>query len=97
MSWSLSEPEKWDSKRIQGVSEVTDWDDTVQAFEGRFVPLASWYDFETHGVRELEDLKQLFYFAHVTGRRSFSDGAAENETAKILKREAVAARGRWES
>lgn len=56
------------------------------------MPLASWYDFETHCVRELEDLKQLFYFAHVTGRRSFSDGAAENETAKILKREAVAAR-----
>lgn len=38
-------PEKWDSKRIQGVSEIIDWDGIVQAFEkavlgkkARFVP-----------------------------------------------------------
>jgi hypothetical protein len=29
----------------------------------------------------------------VTGGRSFSDGATENETTKILKREAVTAKG----
>jgi hypothetical protein len=31
--------------------------------EAGFVPLASWDDFEAYGVRELEDLKQLFHFA----------------------------------
>jgi hypothetical protein len=46
----------------------------------------------THGARELEGLKQLFHFAHATGGRSFSDGATENETAKILKRETVTAK-----
>ena len=97
-------PEKWDGKRIQGVSEIIDWDGIVQAFEkavpgtkARFVPLASWDDFETYGARELEDLKQLFHFAHVTGGRSFSDGATENETAKTLKREAVMAKGDGEN
>jgi hypothetical protein len=92
-------PEKWDGKRIQGVSEIIDWDGIVQAFEkavpgkkARFVPLASWDDFETYGSRELEDLKQLFHFAHVAGGRSFSDGATENETAKVLKKEAVTAK-----
>jgi hypothetical protein len=88
-------PGKWDRKRIQGVSDIIDWDGIVQAFEkavlgnkARLVPLAGRDNFEIYGVRELEDLKQPFHFVHVTGGRSFSDGATENETAKILKREA---------
>jgi hypothetical protein len=95
----FQDPGKWDGKRIQGVSEIIDWGLMVQAFEkavpgkkAKFVPLASWEDFQTYGDRELEDLKQLFHFAHVTGGRSFDEGATESETAKRLKRDAVMAK-----
>jgi hypothetical protein len=94
------DPLKWDGKSVEGVSEIIDWDLIVHAFEkavpgrkARFVPLASWEDFQTHEDRELEDLKQLFHYAHVTCGRSSYEGSAENETAKRLKRDAVTAKG----
>jgi hypothetical protein len=71
---------------------ITGFEKVVSGKKARFVPLVSWDDFETYETGALQDLKQLFNFAHVTRRRSFADGATENETAKILKRNAVMAK-----
>jgi hypothetical protein len=89
----------WDAKRAQGVSGIIDLECIVQAFgktvsgkKGRFLPLVSWQAFEADGNKALEALKELFHCAHVTQGRFFADDATEDETAKVLKRNAVTAK-----
>lgn len=67
----------------------------VTGKKSRYVPvLPSWEAFETHGVPELEDVKNMFGFTQLTGGRYFGASRTESATAAILKKEAAAARGK---
>ncbi|CAI6337070.1 unnamed protein product [Periconia digitata] len=95
------EPEVWNGKVVQGVSDVRSWTDAVKAFEGVTGRKAIYQDypleeFETYGVYALENAKSMFRFWQESGGLYFGKDLTENETAKDLKRKAWRAQGRVE-
>ncbi|KAL9611184.1 MAG: hypothetical protein Q9167_004169 [Letrouitia subvulpina] len=97
----LLDPDRWNNKIIHGVSEILSCDKMATAFQevtgkkSRYVPvLPSWEAFDTHGVPELEDIKNMFGFTQLTGGHYFGPCRTESATATILKKEAALARGK---
>ncbi|EON68708.1 hypothetical protein W97_07966 [Coniosporium apollinis CBS 100218] len=87
-------PEKWNGEVVQGVSEPMSFEDMAKTFEkvtgkkSRFNALASWEDFEGHGIKPLENIRIMFHFTQMTGGRYFG---APNDTSAAGKLKAAAA------
>ncbi|KAF2821447.1 NAD(P)-binding protein [Ophiobolus disseminans] len=92
------EPEKWDGRLVQAVSDIKSFDKVVASFEqatgkkARFEEVVKWQDLEVYGVRALETVKLMFGFCQQSGGRYFGD-KTEAETAQELKKRAVEACG----
>ncbi|KAF7716746.1 NmrA-like family domain-containing oxidoreductase [Penicillium ucsense] len=94
------DPGRWSHKVIPGCSDICSFEDLVSTFEkisgrkSRFQPLPSWEDFNTHGIRELDDTKAMFGFTQNNEGRYFGPDPSENETAGQLKQITASALGR---
>ncbi|KFY64058.1 hypothetical protein V496_03491 [Pseudogymnoascus sp. VKM F-4515 (FW-2607)] len=93
------EPEKWDGRVAQGVSQIGTFDEAVKAFEkatgktSRFEAIENWKDLNVYGIPSLENVKLMFAFTQVSGGRYFGD-ETEVETSIALKKKGAAARGK---
>ncbi|KAF2629474.1 NAD(P)-binding protein [Macroventuria anomochaeta] len=93
------DPENWNGKLVQGVSDIKSFEQAVQSFEratgkkGRFEEISRWQDFDTYGIRALETVKLMFGFCQESGGRYYGE-ETENHTAADLKKIAAEARGR---
>ncbi|KAH7063865.1 hypothetical protein BKA63DRAFT_183817 [Paraphoma chrysanthemicola] len=93
------EPEKWNGKLVQGVSEIKSFDEVVAAFErgtgkkARFEEVTKWQDLEVYGIRALETVKLMFGFCQASGGRYYGD-VTEAGTASELKKKVNEACGR---
>ncbi|KAF2027972.1 NAD(P)-binding protein [Setomelanomma holmii] len=93
------EPEKWDGKLVQGVSDIKSFNEVIAAFEratgktARFDEVPKWQNLEVYGIRALETVKLMFGFCQESGARYFGE-VTEAETASQLKRSAREACGR---
>ncbi|KAJ4294039.1 hypothetical protein N0V90_007728 [Kalmusia sp. IMI 367209] len=92
------EPEKWNGKLVQGVSDIKSFEAVVRVFESvtgkkaRFEEILDWRDLEVYGIRSLETIKCMFGFCQQSEGRYFGK-ATEAQTAAELKRLAAEARG----
>ncbi|KAF3037458.1 hypothetical protein E8E12_001371 [Didymella heteroderae] len=92
------DPEKWNGKLVQAVSDIRSWEDSIQAFErvtdkkARFEEIPRWQDFDTYGIRALETVKLMFGFCQESGGRYYGE-ETEKHTAAGLKKAAAEARG----
>ncbi|KAF1959115.1 NAD(P)-binding protein [Byssothecium circinans] len=94
------DPQKWNRKLVQGVSDVRDFGSVVKAFESmtgkksRYEELSQVSDLESYGVRTIEEtVKPMFALCQVSGGRYFGD-VTEADTAEELKREGAEAGGK---
>jgi hypothetical protein len=94
----LLEPEKWNGKFVQAVSEITSADEMVKAFEratekkARF-EVVPWEDMETYGMKAIETVKCMFGFCQYSGGKYYGV-PTENETSGELKKAAHEAQGK---
>lgn len=85
------DPVRWNGQVIHGCSDICSFEDVVSNFEKlsgqrcRFQPLASWKEFDTHGIPELEDTKMMFGFTQNNQGRYFGPEPSEKDTAGTLK------------
>ncbi|KAL5113689.1 hypothetical protein ACEQ8H_008442 [Pleosporales sp. CAS-2024a] len=93
------EPETWNRKFIQGVSDIRSFAAAVQSFErvtriqARFEEIPRWQDFETCGIGALETVKLTFGVCQESGGLYYG-AEPEIETAAGLKRAVAKASGR---
>ncbi|KAF2742839.1 NAD(P)-binding protein [Sporormia fimetaria CBS 119925] len=91
------EPEKFNGKLVQGVSDIRSFDEVAQAFEkatgkkARYEALPEW-NLKQYGVRELETVEGMFALCKESGGRYFGV-QTEADTAAKLKAVAVKAKG----
>ncbi|KAK7181672.1 hypothetical protein DPSP01_013199 [Paraphaeosphaeria sporulosa] len=94
----LLDPERWNGKLVQAVSDIRSFDGMVQAFEtatskkARFEEITNWRDLEVYGIRSLETIKGMWGMCQISGGRYFGD-ETEGKTAAGLKKLAAEARG----
>ncbi|KAH7355479.1 hypothetical protein BKA66DRAFT_575365 [Pyrenochaeta sp. MPI-SDFR-AT-0127] len=93
------EPERWNGKLVQGVSDIESFDQVMAAFESatgkkaRFEEVPKWQDLEIYGIRALEAIKLMFGFCQESGGRYYGD-ETEASTAAELKKKATEASGK---
>ncbi|KAJ8116488.1 hypothetical protein OPT61_g2093 [Boeremia exigua] len=93
------DPERWNGKLVQGVSDIVSFEDAVQKFQkvtgkkARFEEISNWRDFETYGIHALETVKLMFGFCQESGGRYYGV-ETENRTAAGLKKTAAEACGK---
>ncbi|KAF1812526.1 NAD(P)-binding protein [Eremomyces bilateralis CBS 781.70] len=93
------DPKAWNGKTIQGVSEAASFDKVASDFEkvtgtkSRYVPLPSWKDLPTFGVKSLETIRHMFGYCQISGGLYFGE-PTETHTAATLKRIATEAQGK---
>ncbi|KAL4785441.1 hypothetical protein BJX76DRAFT_366979 [Aspergillus varians] len=94
------DPAQCNSQVVHGCSDICTFDDLVSIFEKlsgqkvRFQPLPSWEDFNTYGMRELDNTKAMFGFTQNNQGRYFGPEPSEKETAGKLKLKAAVALSR---
>ncbi|KAL3478459.1 putative hscarg dehydrogenase [Aspergillus californicus] len=94
----LLDPEAWNGKGVQGVSNVCSLPRFVEIFsqvtgkKARYVRLASW-ECLGDGIAEMEDHRLLFAYGNITGGRYFGQQPSSTETAASLKIQAARAQG----
>jgi hypothetical protein len=91
--------EKYNRKLVQGISDIKSFTDITSTFEkvtgkkSRVKYLDSAEDFQTYGVKVLEDVREMFRFLQRAKGRYFDGEETEMETARGLKADAFMAMG----
>ncbi|EON67999.1 hypothetical protein W97_07146 [Coniosporium apollinis CBS 100218] len=92
------QPERWDGKVVQVVSDPMGWGDAVGIYEkvtgkkSRFTPLPSWKDFNDQGVKTGMGTKLIFGYAQMTGGQVYG-APTDTSAARELKNVAAEAKG----
>lgn len=83
-----------DSISVTSISTKTKYVPLVTGKKSRFNALASWKDFEGHGIKPLENIRIMFHFTQMTGGLYFG---ALNDTSAAAKLKAAAAEAKGEA
>ncbi|KAF2015371.1 NAD(P)-binding protein [Aaosphaeria arxii CBS 175.79] len=92
------DPERWNGKLVQGVSDISSLPDMIEGFEkvtgkkARFEEIP-WKDLETYGIRALDTVKHMFGFCQESGGRYYGVVTDSKATAE-LKKSGAEARGK---